>query len=333
MSILSSANVLRTAWSASACPRPQIVKAARSDNPEQRTRQLSSLRSFPGGGPMIRTMRGICLSPMVATAKRHAFSLFFDLAGWAPRNAHPSFQRRTQRCGAVWRIAGLLSERSDVATAKRLRNFEPPADDPPALFLAGQVWIDSDRDKGLAYLRRAINSYAVKPSSDGGFLTYAFRLLIANAIESQDYNQAAALLRKQVPRKFTGRPLYSDGAEQGSDSSSLALLAALHQYFGPLGHYAWDVQTWSLHPKHASLLAGMGIVLAPLGFAPPLPTGVTSGFSSEQHAEVGEFFFFNGFADAAEIELRSSLGHAAAGAESADAPSLAMLALIAGARR
>ena len=311
--------------------RPQIMKAARSEDPEQRAQAAKILGQLPWWRPE---------DPEEA---RHLLVAY----GQADTNARIAIIGRLDALNATttllrlfneepvdavrWMIAFAWTERRDSASLKTLRNLKPPDDDAPALFLAGSVWMEIDRDKSMAFFRRAIDVDAAKPTNDSGVLSEAFHFLIAEAIESQDFERAAALLRQQVPRELTRRRTYPGSVRVFADS--LDQLTALHDYFGPLSHYAWDVQTWSVRPERPSLLMSLCAALEPLGFTPPLPTGITGALRYQrQHVAVGRFLFLYKLYDPAEIELRRALVHTDRRSEMTDAEPLALLGLIAASR-
>jgi len=304
--------------------RPQILKAARSDNPEQRAQAAKILGRLPWwrsddpqGARHLLVAYGQADQPsriaiIEQLDRMNATSTLMRLFNEEPADS------------VRWMIVLTWIQRSDAGTFKTLRGVKPADDDAPAQFLAGYVWMDADRARTIRHFRRAIELDAAAPTNDSGILTEAFDFLASEALETQDYDQAATWLRRLVPREL-GQPHRS--------ARAIEKLAALQQYFGPLRHYAWDVQTWSLHTEHPSLLTAMCIALEPLGFTPPLPTDLTSSFKFPfQHARVGEFLYVNRLFDPAELELRRSLVHASRRSNLSDARPLALLGMIASAR-
>lgn len=283
--------------------RQQIVAAARSDNPEIRAQAAQILRKLPWSLPTDPEEVQAALKPygQADDSERAELARVLDLRLHATDvvlrlfNEEPSDSVR-------WFMTLLLID-SDDAILERLRKQNPPDDDGPGLLLVGEAWTERDRSKAQSFFRRAVEAAAIHPTSDSGILnSTAVRQLVFATIEAQDFNAAADLLRKQIPRERGMRRSFFGNDEMSS--SSLSSLRSLHEYFGPLRGYAWDTQTWGMKPPKATVLAAMLTTLSPLGFTPPLPTGLHDNLSASQRYEAGRFLFQQGLNEAAEVELR-----------------------------
>jgi len=303
--------------------RPELIKAARSDDPEQRTRAAELLRKLPWftnkdpqpirtlleryGPADDRTRMGILWQVSDATG---GVDVMLRLLGEEPSNT------------IRWFIAALLMNEHDLPTQKKILAMEPTiaaatnptatttqasaGDDPPMLVLLGNVLIERDRAKALGYFGRAIDAEETRPGSDIGVLTVAFDALTDDCLARGDLEAAAALLRRQVPRDelphMASRTIYGQ-----SEPHAIARLMALHTYFGPLDHYEQDLRAWgggqviAVPPRWE-----IALLMARFGAAPPLPWQPRA-FSGEQHLAAGAFLLRNKLHFAAESELHKAL--------------------------
>jgi tetratricopeptide (TPR) repeat protein len=335
--------------------RPQVLAAARSDDPEQRAQAAEVLRQLPWATPD---------DPPEVRAALERYSRGSDSIRQAVMrqldelDAVPTMLRllREEPSDALrWVIVAFLGDpvvQGDriifpSGTPRHARLLAlvkvPPAPqagsrdaeaDPQTLLLAGAIWIERDRDRALGYLRRAIEADAEHPSSDGGLIRYAYDQLVAVAIERGEFDEAAALLRRQVPRDAALRRRSRRSTE--SSTPSLARLLALHEYFGPLDRYAWDRQTWPVEEEEADPASPRRVVVdrvtdlfAQLGSAPPLPLGATAALDVGDRYTAAAFLQRLDLHDAAEVELLGALARKKPQQDLWDANILLLLATIA----
>ena len=309
--------------------RPDLIRAARSDDPEQRTRAAELLRKLPWYTPAdpqpIRTL----LERYGPADDRVRLGLLWqisDMSGGVDvlmrlLNEEPSLPIR-------WFIVALLTNERDLETQKKILALEPGAvaatatsspttsdasgDDAPTLVLLGNVLIERDRRKALDYFRRAIEAAEKSPGVDVGVLALAFDALTDDLLARGDVEGAADLLRRQVRRDdlphMAARTIYGQ-----SEPHALARLMALHTYFGPLRRYERDVAQWGDGRMLAPPLRWqIALLMARFGSAPPLPWQPRE-FTAEQHLAAGAFLLRNKLHFAAESELHKALAAPAKG--------------------
>jgi tetratricopeptide (TPR) repeat protein len=305
--------------------RPQLLKAARSDDPEQRAQAAAILKKLPwwaeGDPANIVTL----LERYGDAGEIGRIALIRRLDDLAATEVMLRLLSEEPGDTVRWSIAGQLGSQSDARTLDLARQLQPADDDPPALTLAGVAWLPRDRAKALQFLRRAIEADEQRPSNDGGRLGFAFDRLIEDSLARGAYDDAAALLRRQVPREMTPRRQY--GLVEGVPTS-LAVLLMLHDYFGPLDGYARDVQAWNASPRNKSAAAAVTELFSALGHSPPTPQGLTSKLSIDDRFSAAIFFLNRELATAAELELRAALAMAKPQPELYDSRILLLLAHI-----
>lgn len=211
--------------------RPALVDAARGDSPELRSRAAELLLKLPfdrpGDAPEVRKLLkdyGTKPAPerrriVITFADRHP-DVLLRLLGDEPYDS------------VRWTIAGALLEPADEVLIAKLRQLHTTRDDAPVLCVAGRAWFNLDREKGAALLRRAIDAEARDPSPESRPLDAVFSVLVADAVAAGRLDEAAALLRRQIPR------------QAGQTRSALARLMALHGYLGPLKGLDDDLKRW-----------------------------------------------------------------------------------------
>jgi tetratricopeptide (TPR) repeat protein len=282
--------------------RPELVKAARGENAEQRAQATRILRELPwtsdADPPDVRDILqryGDSNDMARASVIRRLYELRASPTLMRLLREEPSDYLR-------WLIAWALYEDRETPTLAKLREFQPGDDDAPSLLLAGRVWIELDRPKALTFLRRAIDADSSRPSNDLGLLDFAFDQLITAAMEKHDFEEAAALLRRQVPRDLVPRRAYRRSRRM--PSASLPRLVALHEYFGPLRGFGWDCQTWGVNSSdHPRLLDGVTSKLSWLGFSPAMPLGLTEELTMSDRYKAGSFLAVNELTAASDLEL------------------------------
>jgi len=288
--------------------RPQIVRAARSDDPEQRARAAEILRKLPwytaDDPPSVRSI----LEHYGPSSDGGRVELIVQLVRrGAPSSVLLRLLNEEPRDLVRWTLVAALFQSSDAQTLKTLRELDPQSSDPPVLMLAGRAWLDLDRTKALKLLRRAVDADGVRPSNDQGMLGYAYEELMKSALARGDFDEAADLLRRQVPRdKLPTEMRERDALE--TQGAHLAALAALHRYFGPLRGYADDRRTWArkeaMPPSMSERVIGL---LTELGSPPPLPATAKFDVSALDRHAAGEYLLRNKFLTAAELELADAL--------------------------
>jgi tetratricopeptide (TPR) repeat protein len=307
--------------------RPELIKAARSDDPEQRTRAAELLRKLPwftGKDPQpVRTI----LERYGQGDDRTRMGLLWqvsDATGGVDvllrlLNEEPSQAIR-------WFIAALLANERDLVTQKKIMALEPTiaattttsttlptgsGDDGPLLVLLGNVLIERDRAKALDFFRRAIDAEEKRPAADIGMLAFAFDALTDDCLSRGDIEAAAAVLRRQVPRDDLPHNAYRPGYGQ-NEPNALARLMALHTYFGPLSGYEQDLAAWGQgHVVALPLKGEIALMMARFGSPPPLPWQPRE-LTGEQHLSAGAFLLRNKLHFAAESELHKALAAPAA---------------------
>jgi tetratricopeptide (TPR) repeat protein len=290
--------------------RPELIRAARSDDPEQRTRAAGLLRKLPwytATDPQpVRTL----LERYGPADDRMRLGLLWqisELSGGVDAllrllHEEPSHPIR-------WFIVALLTNERDIETQKKILALESAAtaaDDAPLLVLLGNVLIERDRDKALDCFRRATEAEEKRPGVDIGVLGLAFDALTDDCLSRGDVESAADLLRRQVRRDglphMAARTIYGQ-----SEPHALARLMALHTYFGPLRHYHADVAQWGDgRAIGAPLRWRIALLMTRLGSAPPLPWQPFE-FAGDQHLAAGAFLLRNKLHFAAESELHKAL--------------------------
>ena len=292
--------------------RPELIKAARSDDPEQRTRAAELLRKLPwytAADPQpVRTL----LERYGSADDRMRFGLLWQIADLnGGVDALLRLLQEEPSHPVRWIIVALLTNERDVETQKEILALEPVAtadgiDDAPILVLLANLLIERDRAKALDFFRRATDAEEKRPGVDVGVLSLAFDALTDDCLARGDVDGAAELLRRQVRRddlpQMALRTIYGQ-----SEPHALARLMALHTYFGPLRNYQADVAQWGDGRTTAPPLRWqIAQFMTRFGSAPPLPWQPRE-FTGEQHLAAGAFLLRNKLHFAAESELHKAL--------------------------
>ena len=300
--------------------RPELIKAARSDDPEQRTRAAELLRKLPwytNKDPQpIRTL----LERYGPADDRTRMGLLWqvsDATGGDDVLIRLLSEEPNQ--GIRWFITALLANDHDQATQKKIlalaatlpveattQSSGGGGDDAPVLVLLGNILIERDRAKALDFFRRAIDAEERRPGADIGVLAFAFDALVDDSLRRGDVEGAAAVLRRQVPRDDLPHNAYRPGYGQ-NEPNALARLMALHTYFGPLRDYERDIAAWG-QGRIVALPLRMQIaqLLGKFGAAPPLPWQPRE-LTGEEHLAAGAFLLRNKLHFPAESELHKAL--------------------------
>ena len=283
--------------------RPAVIAASRGEDPEQRAQAANILKRLPWWTDDDPADVRALLERYGDAGELGRSALIRRLRETSANNVLLRLLQEEPNDGVRWNIVGQLWIGNDDDTEKALRQLQPPDNDAPTLTLAGRIWIERDKRKGLDFLRRAIEADEMRPSDDGGLLGFAFDQLTEAAMQRGQFDEAAAMLRRHVPRDITPRRRMR--AAQGL-ASSLAKLLALHEYFGPLDRYESDLQLWSAAPARVDVTQPVTRLFAFLGHAPPLPIGLTAGIETEDRYFAARFLLKLELAVAAELELRAA---------------------------
>jgi tetratricopeptide (TPR) repeat protein len=288
--------------------RPELITAARSDDPERRVRAAEILRKLPWHtGKDDKAIRAL-LERYGPADDRVRMGLIWQLSDV---NGGVDVMLRLlaeEPSHAVrWFLVALLSSEREPATQKKFLALGGTAsDDAPVLVLIGNTLIERDRRRALELFRRAIEAEEQRPGSDIGVLAIAFDALVDDALARGDVETAAAMLRRQVPRDALPQFAVRRTLGQG-EPHTFARLMALHTYFGPLSRHDEDVAAWGdgravatpANPPIAMVLAGLGV-------APPVPSHPVE-FTGQEHLTAGGFLMRNKLNVAAESELLRAL--------------------------
>jgi tetratricopeptide (TPR) repeat protein len=316
--------------------RPELIRASRSEDPERRNRAADVLRKLPWSAPddppAIRQLLEH-YGPAPDAGRQRVIVRIVDLDGGGKvllrlLDEEPSDAVR-------WLIVATLFDTTDPQITQRMRDVDENNDDAPALMLAARAWFDRDRARALRLFRRAVDADQLRPSNDQGVLAIAYDQLTDAALAQGKLDEAADLLRRQVPRdtmlaRF--REEYPFAASGGGGVSlqrlaallasprrdpgdsrvpNLAALAAMHRYFGPLRGFESDRRTWGRDragDATALLATRATALLSQLGCPPPLPAADEPfALSADDHYAAAAFLAQHKFTDAAELELRETL--------------------------
>jgi tetratricopeptide (TPR) repeat protein len=287
--------------------RPDLIKAARSDDPERRVRAAEILRKLPWYTDRDdRAVRAL-LERYGTGDERVQMALLWQISDV---DGGPDVLLRIlgeEPGDAVrWFIVALLTGERDSATQKKFLALDVARDDPPVLVLVGNTLIERDRRRALELFRRAIEAEGRRPAADIGVLTIAFDALVDDAVARGDVEGAAALLRRQVPRDVMPQLAYRRMLGQG-EPHSFARLMALHTYFGPLSGFEDDLRAWG-NDRVYTVPVDVGITrfIGRLAPAPPVPWEPVE-LSARQHLAAGGFLMRNKLNVAAEAELMKVL--------------------------
>jgi tetratricopeptide (TPR) repeat protein len=304
--------------------RPELVKAARSPDPEVRARAADLLRKLPWDvptdPPRVRSL--LKRYGQVNEPGREALiHQIGQIDGSEPALLRLLKEEPTD--GVRWAIVVVLAGTRDAEQLKQIRETPGLADgdDPAALLLLGRAWIDRDKPTALKYLRRAIDANESRPTDDSGLLAFAYENLTDDAMSRRDFDQAADLLRRRLPQsdrrawwRRRSAPDLLDELDSAGMSPSLAVLPrlmALHALFGPLDRFEFDARTWEpqdarAYEQPATLTRQIAFLFARLGAAPPVickPLGLIA----EDDVIAGVFFLQNKLITAAALEADAAL--------------------------
>lgn len=286
--------------------RPQLLKAARSDDPEQRARAGELLKRLPWS---VETdpppVRGL-MDRYGPSDNPTRVAIIRQLDRTVPGNrALLRLLREEPSESLRWIIVAFLWDTRDTAIQSAMREMEASADEPPIMVLAGRAWQERDPARALKLFRRAVEAEQSRPSDDAGVLSFAFDAVTRDALSAGRFDEAADYLRRQIPRdpmlRLTQRVIDNNG------TPSLGRLMALHAYFGPLRGFDADVRAWSgTRAVKPTLTNTLVAFMSRLSVPPPLPCTPLE-LSGEDHYAAGEFLMSNKFPWAAEREYREAL--------------------------
>lgn len=321
--------------------RSAVLKATRSDDPEQRSRAAQVLRHLPwwteDDPPAVRALLGHYGNEgdnddTGAGASERAFEVIRQLDQINAFDALLRLLNEEPIDSIRWQIVVELLGNGAARTNPAVRDLQPSNDDAASLMLSGATWLPFDKTKALGLFRRAIDADERRPSNDGGVLSFAYEQLIDAAIDASDLTTAADLLRRQIPRDGVAR--WRRFRSTDGSHPSVAKLAALHTYFGPFAGYDDDVAAGAEAVESSTtLLENATALFARLGQPVPLPTDDTASLGPDDRYVAAQFLQQHDFLDAAELELTSAI--AAKKASTADqnvfdANYLLLLARVAG---
>jgi tetratricopeptide (TPR) repeat protein len=174
------------------------------------------------------------------------------LAGLPSGMGHPALLRLLQEEPSdqvKWFVVSLLRGRHLPGDLAALRDMPvtSASRSAPLLAAVGWAWQGKDPAKAQAILREAVAVEAVHPSLDAGAMDFAFNVLVREAVASQRYNEAAALLRRRCIRagSVTSEQRLVDG---------VAELFALHARFGPLQGWEEDQRVFAAYLTRPQVL-------------------------------------------------------------------------------
>jgi tetratricopeptide (TPR) repeat protein len=297
--------------------RPQVIAAMRTGDPEQRARAADVLRRLPWFLPSDPPFIQSVLQSYGAAPDDNMRSTIVERLASDEAGAVILIRLLIEEPSELirWRIVDLLVDDRELNThrhlrdakfQKKLRELDVTQDDPAILVVVGKAWLERDRNRALGLFRRAIDTDQTHPASDHGVLSVAYDELIAQHLRQRQFDQAAELLRRQIPRDP------SDDQSSWNELNarpSLASLAALHRYFGPLRGFSEDLRTWS-HPAETPATAPdrrIADLMMQLGAPAPLPAGRGFELSAQDHLAAGDFLYHHKFLPAADLELRQAL--------------------------
>jgi tetratricopeptide (TPR) repeat protein len=285
--------------------RAEVLKASRSDDPEQRARAGEILLQMPWWQPSDPAGVRLALATYGTLNEEQRVAVIDGLAqDPSATDALLRLLREEPNDAVRWVIARALGRGEDETVMERVRKLDLSDDeDAPMLLLAGRAWLPRDRSRGLALLRRAIDADEKRPSGDASLIYFAFDRLLDEALRRDDFDAAAALLRRQVAR------------EVGVGRSAIGRLAALHKYFGPLRGYEQDLRMGGsgesigkarLSERVASFMRRAGVAIA----LPSDQMARRAHFGIQERMFGGYFLLQHDWPDAAECELRTALAAA-----------------------
>lgn len=292
--------------------RPALLQTARTGDPEQRSRAADILRKLPWFLPDDPPPARVLLQRYGQSPDAGRMDVVRQLAN------HPGGERVLLRLlqeepsdPVRWAIVACWIRPSvprvftrERDTDAQMRALDTNPDDAPVLLIAGAAWLERDRVRALGYLQRAIDIEEARPTSDHGMMRYAFSELIRTALKRGRLDDAAELLRRQVPREAQISAALED---QDRDNVAVACLAALHRYFGPLNKLSSDQTNWGDADAKPNLTGRIASLFGALGA--PIPLMISSGIelSAGEHFAAGAFLQRYDLFPASAIELSIAL--------------------------
>ena len=300
--------------------RAAVLKATKSDDPEQRSRAAQVLRKLPwwrqDDPPAVRALLGHygdagddgaggAGGAGDAGGMERAFEVIHQLG---EINAIEPLLRLLSEepiDSIRWQIVVELLGNSASRTNPALREMKPAEDDAAALMLGGATWLPFNKSKALGLLRRAIDADERRPSNDGGVLSFAYEQLVDAAIDSSHLTEAADLLRREIPRDGITRSRRYRSTE--GSHPSLAKLAALQTYLGPFAGYDDDAAGAETTASPTTVIQHATRLFEQLGRPVPLPTDDTASLGPDDRYVAAQFLQQHDFLSAAELELSSAI--------------------------
>src|SRR5205814_7210392 len=220
-----------------AAARPALVAAAKEGDPRISPRAANILLKLPWVGaeepPLVRQLL-VGYGDLSDEDRRRIIARLWQVPGSGPALVRLLQEEPSE--SVAWTIFNLLCRTQDEPALEAMRKIDPASTRAAAVAMSARAWLPVDRRKAMDLLRRAIEADRAQPSFDNGQLDFAFDLLCADAIVSNQPAQAAQIRRTQATRvrqlnQFDARP------------ESMLDLFALHALLGPLEGLADDLRS------------------------------------------------------------------------------------------
>jgi tetratricopeptide (TPR) repeat protein len=285
--------------------RPALVEAARSDDIALASTAGEMLVSMPwyrNDDPQaVRTALRHYSNPDVAGRIEVVGRIASDYPRAVGNQLLPRLLVEEPSEDVCWHIVAALRRTMSESTRVKLRTIavdEAKQSRASALTMCARAWLDADRRKAHALLRRAVEIETRAPTYDDGELDFAFDVLAAADEAAGRYDAAAELRRAQSSRV---------GVQRSSYASPVFELFALHARVGPLAGFAGDVQTYTVYLGEPQVLYALAQTYARGGdwFTSSVfhRTAAAASLRAGERLRVADFLRGNAWDDLAEQEL------------------------------
>jgi HEAT repeat protein/predicted Zn-dependent protease len=283
--------------------RPAILKLCRSQDPGLRQQAAQILLNLPwyvaGDPPQVKKLLVEYGSPEVELRREIVLALA-EVDNGAGLEALGRLISEEPSPAVQWTIVSCLRQ---LGNLDAFRMSAAPADNSPMLALRGYALLSVDLPAALDDLRQCAEQEFTDPADDHGEFDFVIRLLVENACQHKQYEEAADWRRKELAR----------GSSTDGEGVPVALLElfALQADFGPIKGLQDDIRRAGDDIQRPKLQYALARLYRQMGDSAKADAAQHAAFAASvsrmQRYDVGDFLCDHGWNDLAESELNAYL--------------------------
>lgn len=283
--------------------RPAILKLCRSQDPGLRQQAAEILLNLPwyvaSDEPPVKKLLLGYGSPEIEL-RRETVRALTELDNGAGLEALGRLVNEEPSPAVRWTIVSCLRQ---VGNLDGFRTVRAPADDSVMLALRGYAQLSADLPAALDDLRQCAELEFTDPADDDGEFDFVIRVLVENACQQKQYEEAADWRRKELAR----------GSITDAEGVPIALveLFALQADFGPIKDLQDDIRRAGDDIQRPKLQYALARLYRQMGDSAKADAAQHAAFAASvsrmQRYDVGDFLCDHGWNDLAESELNAYL--------------------------